>query len=173
MQGDLTTIRAIISSVAAIEFRDAEDIRFQGQYRWISLKRFDVTTDGETEELVAALIGHPRYRDHYASPESEVDAPIHGPYRLDAVHPGDFLVLPQGTGGARLQAWIDEYPVSAEAVIGRLDDLLSRLASAEQVLELQDLGKGAHHEFGFVLDLFLELVRVDGKVVELVVAAQD
>ena len=56
-------------------------------YRWIDTKAFRRRGQlgPDNRELLRALLAHPAYRDHYASPDSETDAPIHGPYRVDAV----------------------------------------------------------------------------------------
>jgi hypothetical protein len=38
----------------------------RGTYQWVSIKRFEASGDLADAELLAALISHPQYHDHYA-----------------------------------------------------------------------------------------------------------
>ena len=81
-------------------------IRFDdGSYRWISVKRFVWDGTGDDPAVLAALIGHWRYRDHYTSPDSqEEDAgDIHGPYLVAAITPTEFVPLDQAGAVAGIE----------------------------------------------------------------------
>ena len=144
-------------------------------YRWFSVKRFTWDGTGDQSAVLAALIGHWRYRDHYAARDShEQDAgDIHGPYWVAAITPAEFL--PVGPEGAT--ALVEEFCGLFDApprpeVRGHIEAVvLSQLAGAA-CYRLRDL-PDAIHEWGFVLLEFRELVaisRAAGVVLSVVMA---
>lgn len=131
-------------------------------YRWLSIKRFAWDGNGDDTAILAALIGHWRYRDHYASQGShEQDAgDIHGPYRLAAITPAEFVPV----GPDRAAVVVDEFgrlynlPPRAEIREKIASSVLSWLGRSSWYL-LRDL-PDAIHEWGWVLMEFRELVAI-------------
>jgi hypothetical protein len=148
-------------------------------YRWIVTKRFSISgpqTRGPAEVL-ASLLRHPAYRDHFASPDSETDAPIHGPYRLDSIAIDSFNAVTGEEAAHALRAWLDQYGgVSPEQAEGDLEAVRRLLSDSTACFHLRDLGKAAHHEWGWVLGAsgFEEFIALqpDGSVA-LIVASDD
>jgi hypothetical protein len=144
-------------------------------YRWFSVKRFAWDGTGDDSAVLAALIGHWRYRDHYAARDShEQDAgDIHGPYWVAAISPAEFVSV----GPAGAAAVVEEFcllydtlprPEVREQIAAVV---LSQLAGAA-CYRLRDL-PDAIHEWGFVLLEFRELVAISrgaGVVLSVVMA---
>jgi hypothetical protein len=137
-------------------------------YRWFSVKRFAWDGAGDDTAVLAALIGHWRYRDHYASRDShEQDAgDIHGPYRLVAITAAEFV--PVGPDGAA--ALVEEFcrlydcpprPEVREQIAASVLSWLGR-SSWYSLRDLPD----ALHEWGWVLMEFRELVAISRKTGE-------
>lgn len=76
-------------------------------YRWFGVKRFAWDGTGDDTAVLAAIVGHWRYRDHYAARDShEEDAGnIHGPYGVAAITPAEFVPV----GAARAAALVEEF----------------------------------------------------------------
>ncbi len=145
-------------------------------YRWISVKTFSLYEAGDDTDILAALIGHRRYRDTFCSPDShEQDAGgIHGPYRLAAITPPAFTRIDPAGGAALVEEFcrLDNSPLPE--VRERIEaEVLSQLAGAScfclRVLP------AAVHEFSSVLWEFRELAAVSrsARVVLSVVMAID
>jgi hypothetical protein len=137
-------------------------------YRWFSVKRFAWDDTGDDTAVLAALIAHPRYRDHYAARDShERDAgDIHGPYRLSAISPAEFV--PVGPDGAA--ALVEEFcvlfagpprPEVREEIAASVLSWLGR-SSWYRLRDLPD----ALHEWGWVLMEFRELVAISREASE-------
>ena len=144
-------------------------------YRWLIVKRFAWDGAGDDPEVLAALVGHRRYRDHYAGPNShEEDAGnIHGPYWLTAITPAKFMSI--GPDGAT--ALVEEFcglfgcPPRPEVREEIGASVLSHFDGAA-CYRLGDLPDSIH-EWGFVLMEFRELVvisREAGEVLSVVMA---
>jgi hypothetical protein len=141
---------------------------FDHSYRWFSVKRFAWDGKGDDTAVLGALIEHWRYRDHYASPDShEQDAgDIHGPYRLSAITPTEFV--PVGPDGAA--ALVEEFcglygcppqPVVHEQIAALVLSWLGR-SSWYRLRDLPD----SLHEWGYVLMEFRELVAISHEASE-------
>ena len=144
-------------------------------YRWVKTKTFRLGNETATAAL-DALVTDARYRDHYTSPDSETDAAIHGPYRLEAVTVEAFYEVTPETARREIQEWLDLYgPVQPEEIHGDWAFMETRLTSATDIYRLRDLGESALHEFGWILRDFREFVAVDTNSLQLhlVVAAGD
>jgi len=145
-------------------------IRFDdGSYRWISVKRFVWDGTGDDPAVLAALIGHWRYRDHYMSPDShEKDAgDIHGPYLVAAITPTEFVPLDQAGAAAVIEEFcgLFDAPPRPEVREQIREVVLSRLGQSSWY-RLRDLPE-AIHELGCILWEFRELVAIsrdDGEV---------
>ena len=148
---------------ATLEYLGHSFIHFDDRsYRWFSVKRFVWDGTGDDAAVLAALIGHRRYRDHYASADShEQDAgDIHGPYRLAAITTAEFV--PVGPEGAA--ALVEEFcglyacppqPVVHEQIAASVLSWLDR-SSWYRLRNLPD----ALHQWGWVLMEFRELVAI-------------
>lgn len=143
-------------------------------YRWFSVKRFAWDGTGDDTAVLAALIGHWRYRDHYASRDShEQDArEIHGPYRLAAITPTEFVpVGPQGAA-ALVEEFCGLYGCPALEVREQIAASVLSWLDRSSWYRLRDLPE-ALHEWGWVLMEFRELVaisRASGEVLSVVMA---
>ena len=146
-----------------LEYLEHILILFDDQsYRWFSVKRFAWEGTGDDPAVLAALISHSRYRDHYAGRDShdEDAADIHGPYWVAAITPAEFV--PVGSAGAA--GLVEEFC--------GLSELRPRREVSEQIaaVVLSWLGRSswyrlrdlpdAVHEWGFVLEEFRELVAI-------------
>lgn len=152
-------------------------IRIPG-YRWIDLKAFRWAgqADPEPREVLASLIAHQAYRDHYASPESETEAPIHGKYRLEAISVDSFEDMSGPEADRILRMWVEQFGhVDPGQVEGNLDDAYGQVRDAKTLFHLSDLGKTAEHEWGWVLGRagFHEFVLVEPAGLTLLVASDD
>jgi hypothetical protein len=144
-------------------------------YRWFSVKRFvwDGACDDST--VLAALIGHWRYRDHYAARDShEQDAGnIHGPYWAAAITPAEFVNVGPAGAAAVVEEFCGLYDAPPRPEVREQIEaaVLSQFAGAA-CYQLRDL-PDAIHEWGSVLLEFRELAaisRAAGVVLSVVMA---
>ena len=144
-------------------------IRFDDHsYRWFSVKRFAWDGAGDDSTVLGALIEHWRYRDHYASPNShEQDAgDIHGPYRLAAIAPAEFVPVGADEAAALVEEFCGLYdclprPEVREQIAASILSWLGR-SSWYRLRDLPD----ALHEWGWVLTEFRELVAISREASE-------
>jgi hypothetical protein len=154
---------------AALEYTGHTLILFEDRsYRWFSVKRFAWDGTGDDTAVVAALIGHWRYRDHYASKDShEQDAgDIHGPYRVAAITPAEFVPVDPDEAAALVEEFcgLFGYPPRPEVRDQIAASILSWLdrSSCYRLRDLPD----AIHEWGWVLTEFRELVAISREASE-------
>lgn len=162
-----------------IEFTGEELLKLEGGlYLWIAIKRFHLPA-AETSPLEALglLIRHPQYRDHYISPDSQSDTgTAHGPYLLSSISVESFDPVRTADATAVLDGFLSLYGgPGEEGAAGIRAQIQPLLDAATQVYRLRDLGSDAHHDAGWVLDDYNELVSVDlpGRSLTLLVAAGD
>jgi hypothetical protein len=138
-------------------------------YRWFSVKRFAWQGTGDDTAELAALSGHWRYRDHYASRDShEQDAgDIHGPYRLAAITPAEFVPVGPDEAAALVEEFCGLYgcPPRPE-VREQIATLVLSWLDRSSCYRLRDLPDGLH-EWGSVLMEFRELVAISREAREL------
>ena len=148
-----------------------------GTYRWLIVKRFTATGHAtiDPSELLATLIAHPAYRDHFASPDSETEAPIHGPYRLDAVTVDEFERVTPAKAEAIMRDWLDQFgAVASTQVDGDLESLLNIIRRSSLGYYLPDLGKTAQHDWGWIVNHFHDIVAVGpGQQIALIAVGSD
>lgn len=144
-------------------------------YRWFSVKRFAWDGAGDDSAVLAALIGHWRYRDHYAARDShEEDAgDIHGPYWVAAITPAEFASVGPAGAVALVEEFCGLYDAQPRHEVREQvnEVVLSQLVGTE-CYRLRDL-TDATHEWGFVLLEFRELVAISreaGVVLSVVMA---
>ncbi|GAB0105907.1 hypothetical protein JMUB6875_48890 [Nocardia sp. JMUB6875] len=152
-----------------------------GTYHWISVKvfRFE-SAQPNHEQLLSALIAHPRYRDHYATDFAEQGThALHGPYRLDAITADTFTPTTAEAARTLLQDWANTASGSVPVKVQReLDERVFAWLGLGVLYRLPDLRPGAEHDWGWVVGAingFHELVSIDHKnrILTLVVAADD
>jgi hypothetical protein len=148
-------------------------------FRWIDVKEFKTQgLEGLTpREVLAAVLEHPSYRDHYASPDSETDAPIHGPYRMDTISVDDFEPFTAAEALAELKTWLEMYGgVPSDQIDGDLAGVVRLIENGDSRFRLRDLGKQAQRDWGWVVGMqgFHEFVVIGpGDYVRVIVGSDD
>jgi len=148
-----------------------------GTYAWVDIKQFTYRR-GEDRQVLAALLGHREYRDHYAGglvdEQSEHD--LHGPYRLAALSAASFTPVTEAQAHTMLESWLSGWDSS---VVSQMRALLVGevypLLAGGSVYQLPDLRSDAGHDWGWVVGLsgFYEFVVLDrgrGKLTVVVVS---
>lgn len=157
-------------------------VNFQdGAYDWIDVKEFAVSPSHVApNDALALLLGHVRYRDSYVTGDSQdinsVD--LHGPYRLAHLSPRIYEPVKAADLDGALRVFMTRYCTEDE-VIPRMaryeNEVVPLLEGSTDWFRLPQLPESAQHEFGWVLDDFIEFVTLDrqsGRLL-LIVAAAD
>lgn len=148
-----------------------------GTFQWIFIKRFLLpAVSCDDQEVLARLLAHELYGDSYAGGEPGADQELHGPYWRHQIMPDSFVPTTAVAETARLRAWARQYAdVSRRLRRAMKRELFEPLALADAVYRLRELGESAHHDWGWVLGPFHELVLIDRARtrVSLVVASDD
>ncbi|MFF5020087.1 hypothetical protein [Streptomyces sp. NPDC001165] len=162
---------------AFINFRHyVRDPREHG-FRWVDIKQLRFSAESlDDRGLLAALIGHEQFRDDYAGGGVLPDGPRHGPYWLRWITPDLYEAISQERAVQILREWVDplwDPPSELEADLQR--EVFNRLAAADGIYYLGELGDEAIHDWGPVHDCFHEFVLIDRSAgqITLVVAADD
>ncbi|MFF6881401.1 hypothetical protein ACFY9S_39840 [Streptomyces sp. NPDC012474] len=146
-------------------------------FRWVDIKQFRFSAESVADRgLLAALIGHEQFRDDYAGGGVLPDGPRHGPYWLRLITPGLYESISQERAVQILREWVDPLwgvPTELEADLQR--EVFARLAAADGIYHLSELGDEAIHDWGRVHDYFHEFVLIDRSAgrITLIVAADD
>ncbi|MEU5371026.1 hypothetical protein ABZ362_18960 [Streptomyces sp. NPDC005951] len=146
-------------------------------YRWVDIKRLRFSAESvDDRELLAALVGHEQFRDDYAGGGVLPDGPRHGPYWLRLITPDLYESISQEKAVQILREWVDplwDVPTALESDLQR--EVFARVAAADGIYYLRELGDEAIHDWGRVHDSFHEFVLVDRAAgqVTLIVAADD
>ncbi|ASY32404.1 MULTISPECIES: hypothetical protein [unclassified Streptomyces] len=146
-------------------------------YRWVDIKLLRFFAESVDDRgLLAALIGHEQFRDDYAGGGVLPDGPRHGPYWLRLITPDLYESISQEKAVQILREWVDplwEVPITLEAHLQR--EVFTRLAAADGIYYLSELGDEAIHDWGRVHDYFHEFVLIDRSAgrITLIVAADD
>jgi hypothetical protein len=136
-------------------------------YRFVTIKGFRWIGEAPSDwQLVAALIAHPSFRDHYCSGDEKgvSEEPLHGPYRLDVIVPATFSLLAHDEALSLFDEWLTEsggIDDDAEAVAASLRPARTLLDEADVCYYLPDLGDTAQHEWGHVLLHFREWIAIE------------
>ncbi|MGW2706725.1 hypothetical protein [Streptomyces sp. NPDC001340] len=162
---------------AVINFRHyVRDPREHG-FRWVDIKQLRFSAESlDDRGLLAALIGHEQFRDDYAGGGVLPDGPRHGPYWLRLIAPDLYEAISPERAVQILREWVDplwDPPSELEADLQR--EVFNRLAAADGIYYLGELGDEAIHDWGRVHDCFHEFVLIDRSAgqITLVVAADD
>ncbi|MFJ4539914.1 hypothetical protein ACIP39_28695 [Streptomyces tibetensis] len=146
-------------------------------FRWVDIKQLRFSAESVADRaLLAALIGHEQFRDDYAGGGVLPDGPRHGPYWLRVITPHLYESIGREKAVQILREWVDplwDVPTELEANLQR--EVFARLAAAEVIYYLSELGDEAIHDWGRVHDYFHEFVLIDRSAgrITLIVAADD
>lgn len=153
--------------MSAIGFEHARLVHMdRGTRQWVSVKVFRIDPGASTPELLAALLAHRQYRDHYAGglPEEQGEHRMHGPYRLECITLDSFRPIETEGAVATVRGWAAAgKPVSA-GTQRDLDMLVYPALATPELYELSDLHSTAEHDWGWVvghLAGFHELIAID------------
>jgi hypothetical protein len=134
-------------------------------YRWIDIKRFALATQPQTPaKALDLLLRHVRYRDHYTSADSQDrdSETLHGPYKLDHIMTASFEPLDAEQAVNAGSDFVSLHGGTTEETRATLDQVVFPLVREMSVwFRLPDVGATAHHDFGWVLTDFMELVLID------------
>jgi len=146
-------------------------------FKWVDVKHLSFPTECVGDrELLAALIGHEQFRDDYAGGGVLPAGSRHGPYWLEMITPDVYETINREKGTRILRNWVGsvgEVPTELEADLQR--EVFDRLAAADHIYYLHELGDEAIHDWGRVHECFHEFVLIDRSAgrITLLVAADD
>lgn len=127
------------------------ELLLPSDWAWIDVVDFSVGGSGGDEQILAALLAHPRYDDGYMTAWTPEPQGLHGRYLLDAVRPETFLAVSVARARLILRAWsssIDPAVATSPEFDGLLDDILPPAATAYL---LPRLPEEAEHEFAWIV----------------------
>jgi hypothetical protein len=146
-------------------------VDFDDHLRWVEVSRLDVTPRGsisaDAEVCLSGMISSAAYRDSFLERESwkRDSKSVHGPYRIEALSPKDFVPVPRTDFESRLAAWLDGgegYDSGAPPDRRKsVRDLTAQIPVAAACYCLSRELDDAEHEFSFVLLDFTEFVFFD------------
>jgi len=151
----------------------------QGSYAWVSLKRFEIDPIATDSELLAALIDHPQFHDHYAGEpaEEQTHHSLHGPYHLKAISVHSFVHTNAGDAQGQIRAWADSPSPSLPETHERLRSRVYPVLHSATIYQLRALGADAKHDWAGVIGAngFLEFIAIarDRGELTLAVASDD
>lgn len=151
----------------------------EGTFCWVDIKRFVIDDDGSDEDLLATLIRHRQYQDHYAGqdPTQQAQHNLHGPYRLEAITPAVFEPSTPEQAREIIQSWADNPQPQPPHIRHRVEQRVYPLLSSGTLYRLPDLRATAQHEWGWVVGFagFHEFVAIDraAATLTLIVASDD
>ena len=154
-----------MAAETSLTFTDRSFINFRDRsFRWVVSKRFGFTPAlAPDEEILAALIGHRHYRDHYASGDShEHDSgTIHGPYLVERISPASFESIDARSANETVDSFcgLNNFPPSKSIQERITAEVKVGFAKADAFYRLQNLPK-AMHEASFVLWEYREIAVI-------------
>ncbi len=83
---------------------------------WVDLKHFATAPDASDHALLAALLKHDQYYDHYTGedPSEQTHHVLHGPYRLEAITRETFEPVSQTAAQQEIMDWVASWVVQDE-----------------------------------------------------------
>lgn len=146
-------------------------------FRWVDIKQLRFSAESVDDRgLLTALIGHEQFRDDYAGGGVLPEGLRHGPYWLRLITPDLYEPISQEKAAQILREWVDPlWEVSTELEADLQREFFARLAAADGVYYLSELGDEAIHDWGRVHDCFHEFVLIGRSAgrITLIVAADD
>jgi hypothetical protein len=170
--------------MAPVELRYVERtfaVLGDGYHDWIDVKHFALRPSTcPAGDALAGLLAHVRFRDTYAAKDSHEDnsVSIHGPFELASIGVESYESISSDAARETLRSFVTLYGAPAVHTdrLATMDAATARtLDAADEIFRVRDLGEAAHHEWGWVVRDFTELVAIDrteGRL-SLIVAAQD
>jgi hypothetical protein len=146
-------------------------------FRWVDIKQLHFSAESVDDRgLLAALVGHEQFRDDYAGGGVLTAGLRHGPYWLRLITPDLYEPISQEKAVQIVREWVDplrDVPTELEGDLQR--EVFDRLAAADGIYYLSELGDEAIHDWGRVHDYFHEFVLIDRSAgrITLIVAADD
>jgi hypothetical protein len=173
-------LRPSSTSTEQLSFTRTIFIRFNNTTtQWVSIKLFTLSEHSIDEHTaLSLLLRHARYRDSYAGTADEDMKTLHGPYRLDAIHPDSFIRVDAADAEGRLRTWAEQDVPLDDSTRQQLErELYPRLRTATSCYQLAELGDESQHDWGWVVGFtgFQEVVLIDRRTrsLALVVASDD
>jgi hypothetical protein len=163
-------------------FVSHELVHFRPYDTWVDLKYFAIQPEESDRTLLAQLIEHEQYHDHYAGqdPTEQSHHSVHGPYRLAAITPGVFEPVTSHAASDELRDWVaswvaaEEDGPEVEATLAA--EVLPRL-TGDAILRLPNLRETSEHDWGWVVGNsgFHEVVIIEraASMLTLLVASDD
>ncbi|MEV0557758.1 hypothetical protein AB0I27_30400 [Streptomyces sp. NPDC050597] len=162
---------------AFINFRRYVPGLMEHGFQWVDIKQLRFAAESVDDRgLLAALIGHEQFRDDYAGGGVLPDGPRHGPYLLRLITPDLYESISHEKAVQILREWMDPLrDVFTELEADLQREVFARLAAADGIYYLSELGDEAIHDWGRVHDSFHEFVLIDrpAERITLIVAADD
>ncbi|MEV6756515.1 hypothetical protein [Streptomyces sp. NPDC051214] len=159
-----------------INFRDFDFGEGSHGYRWVNVKRFQLSSAALNDrDVLAALIAHPQFRDTYDGAGVQ-DWPRHGQWWLDRITPDNYKLVDAATAVDTIRSWADQHGAVPESLASRLrQEICSPIRRATSRYLLGQLPEDALHDYGPLHVDFHELVLVDrpAATLTLLVAADD
>ena len=148
---------------AFINFRHYVPHAKEHGFRWVDVRRLRFCAESVDDGgLLAALIGHEQFRDDYAGGGVVPEGPRHGPYWLRLITPDLYEHISQDKAVQILREWVDPlWDVPSELEVDLQREVFDRVAAADGIYCLSELGDEAIHDWGRVHDEFHEYVLID------------
>ncbi|MFE4695668.1 hypothetical protein ACFRIC_01125 [Streptomyces sp. NPDC056738] len=173
MQNELTHEDSTFINFRHYKFADSGSHAF----RWVDIKRLRLPAESvEDRALLATLIAHEQFRDDYAGGGVQPEGLRHGPYWLSAMAPEVYESVGRETSDRILREWANQFGDAPAALAADLERaVFERLAAAERIYHLRELGEESFHDWGGVHTEFHEFVLIDRSAgqITLLVAADD
>ncbi|WP_306367784.1 hypothetical protein [Nocardiopsis sp. CC223A] len=130
--------------------------------RWVNVEHLRFSGTPTDRELLAALIGHERFRDTYAGYGVRPEETRHGSYRSAAITPESYEPVERQEGEAVLRTWAEQYSaVSADLAADLRREVFDVLDAAARIFHLTGFGEEDFHDWGGIHGEFHEFVSID------------
>lgn len=153
-----------------------------GTYSWCMLLGFAFDGQPGTDQLIAALLEHPRWRDDCMSPWTG-PCEVHGPYRLETIGVEEFQGCTVAAAwdvlvhwpAADINPWASESLLESREILGAW--VAPLLVGSDQLFQLAVPREGNEHEAGWVVGRsgFHEFIAIDRErgTLTVIIAADD
>ncbi|MEU9376032.1 hypothetical protein AB0D94_19965 [Streptomyces sp. NPDC048255] len=157
-----------------INFRDFDFGERSHGYRWVNVKRFQLSSEAlDDRDALAALIAHPQFRDTYDGAGVQ-DWPRHGQWWLD--RPDTYETVDAATAVDTIHFWANQHGAVPESLASRLrQEIYTPICKATSRYLLGQLPEDAFHDYGPIHIDYHELVLIDrpAATLTLLVSADD
>lgn len=152
---------------------------------WCQLVSFTILDDSASDQcLLAAVLAHPRYRDHCAGPfDGQIEHDLHGPYRIETITVDGFVSTTVVAALTVMHLWIRDcvFPEYRDSIVDSLR-LIHRhvgppLREADCIYRLVTPRRGNEHDWASVVGHcgFHEFIAIDRtrQTVWMIIASND